>query len=197
MGFSTPDKAPRVVPPNAVEALRELKEEDAEMGLLEWEHGTDRLTGLKTRLIFERELYKSLRFGEACVMFIDLDNFKNVNDKLGHLEGDNVLKRVADVVLHTVRETDTAARFGGDEFYVLLPQTNSKSAEIVANKILVNLKQDSELLELNITASIGISSSHGLAEPTLESLVKAADDATNLAKTKGRDRVELSKESIP
>lgn len=191
MEFSKSEKPRRVTPPSAAEALREIKEEDAEMGLLEWEQGVDRLTGLKTRLIFERELHKSLRFGEACVIFIDLDNFKNVNDTLGHLEGDNVLKRVADVVIHTVRETDTAARFGGDEFYVLLPQTNSESAEIVANKILANLKQDSKLFELNITASIGISSSHGSVELTPESLVKAADAAANAAKQAGKDTVRL------
>lgn len=191
MEFSKSEKPRRVTPPSAAEALREIKEEDANMGLLEWEQGTDRLTGLKTRLIFERELHKSLRFGETCVMFIDLDNFKNVNDTLGHLEGDNVLKRVADVVIHTVRETDTAARFGGDEFYVLLPQTNNESAEIVANKILSNLKQDSRLHELNITASIGISSSHGSLGPTPESLVRAADAAANAAKQAGKDTVKL------
>ena len=100
----------------------------------------DPLTGLRTRpYLFgalERELARSHRTGRAfCLLMIDMDDLKGINDRLGHLAGDRALRLVGDVVLAGIRRIDTAARFGGDEFVVLLPETDTTGGWILAEKI--------------------------------------------------------------
>ena len=161
---------------------RELSKEevqDAQIGLLEWEledreerYGLDHLTGLKTLKVFEQELERSLKMirgemeehrtgveplKEVSLVFIDLDHFKEVNDTLGHTAGDDVLKKAAEHMKSAVRGTDLLARYGGDEFIALLPNTSEKHAVIVAEKLRATLDSDPELKKLGVTASIGVS----------------------------------------
>ncbi len=197
---------------------RELSKEevqDAQIGLLEWEleerderHGIDPLTGLKKREPFEKELdrvlgvirargeAKEYRAGsepirEASLLFIDLDGFKGVNDTLGHLEGDAVLKKVAGILTDSVREEDTVGRFGGDEFYILLPRTGEKGATVVANKIRTNIESDSRLGGVGVTASIGVCPVDASNATDSKTLITHADEAALAAKRGGKNRVEV------
>ncbi|MSU74568.1 GGDEF domain-containing protein [Candidatus Kaiserbacteria bacterium] len=153
----------------------------------------DRLTGLSNRMGFDRALERELmlraRGGQDCsILFIDLDNFKQVNDSKGHLEGDRVLQEVAEVLTHSIRGTDLVARFGGDEFFILLPQTDKEEALETGNKILTALNGSKELfIGPGITASIGISSSSLSANAT--ELVHFADLAAKKAKQSGKNQV--------
>ncbi len=157
--------------------------------------GKDRLTGLGNRMSFDRELERELmlhgRGGQDCsILFVDLDNFKQVNDSKGHLEGDRALQKVAEVLTHSVRGTDFVARFGGDEFYILLPQTDKEEAVNAGNKILNALNTDEVLSDFGIGASIGVSSSSLSTNPV--ELVHLADVAAKKAKQSGKNRVEAS-----
>lgn len=126
----------------------------------------DALTNLPNRSLFTDRLQQALLQAERysrllAVMFIDLDNFKNVNDTLGHSAGDALLKMAAQRITDSLRKGDTVARLGGDEFIVMLPELGSaQDASQVAQKILSALAQTFELdqHELHISASIGISS---------------------------------------
>lgn len=171
--------------------------------------GIDHLTGLKNRKVFEDELEKSLKairekgeghrsksepLREVSLIFVDLDNFKKVNDTHGHLEGDEVLKKVAEILTKSVRGADVVARFGGDEFYILLPRANVKDGKDIADKIQANLESDPRLNELNVTASIGVSSADVSNPIDSTTLIMCADKAAYTAKQNGKNRVEVHKE---
>lgn len=168
--------------------------------------GTDLLTGLKNRRFFDQELGKALKaihlkedhgrsgpkpLREFSLLFIDLDTFKRVNDKFGHLAGDSVLKEVAGIITTSVREDDVVARFGGDEFYVLLPRTNEDSALTVAEKIRANLEKDIELMKFGVTASIGVRSVDQSNAAKPETLIEHADKAAYKAKEAGKNTVKV------
>ncbi len=154
----------------------------------------DALTQLPNRLAFEAQLNHMLRVCEResrqlAVMLIDLDNFKNINDTLGHHVGDEILKEVADRLSHAVRGSDLVARLGGDEFVVVLPEIDSAvTAGRVANKIQNELADHYQIDEhaLYATPSIGIS-----LYPTdgtdLTTLLRNADSAMYHAKSLGRN----------
>lgn len=158
----------------------------------------DPLTSLPNRAVLTDRLdYALLRAGRnggtVAVLFIDLDHFKNVNDSLGHTEGDRLLVAVADRLTPYVRSGDTLARFGGDEFIVLCDQLGSPSAAItIASRLLEALEQPFVLGSdtVFVTASIGIAVAN---DPTAgaEVLIRDADTAVYLAKEKGRARVEF------
>jgi diguanylate cyclase (GGDEF)-like protein len=119
----------------------------------------------------------------------DIDNFKNINDTYGHHMGDEFLKAVEDVLKDNTREEDLAARIGGDEFVILLPQTSLKEALNIAERIKESVEGISILSENNInTLSIGAAVLNN--DDNSESLLKKADDALYKAKEKGRNRVE-------
>ena len=154
----------------------------------------DPLTQLPNRLSFEAQLTQSLRIGERegrqlALMVIDLDNFKNINDTLGHHIGDEVLQKVALRLRDCIRSSDLVARLGGDEFVVVLPEIDSPLvAARVANKIQQNLA-DAYLVDgysLYATPSIGISlfPTDGQDAPTL---LRNADSAMYHAKSAGRN----------
>ena len=169
--------------------------QNAQIGLLEWEIetlGVDQLTGLRTRKFFENELDQSLKtirekveeqrsgiepLREASLIFIDLDKFKEVNDTFGHLAGDDVLKKVAEILVNSVRKSDVVARFGGDEFYILLPRASQEDAEVVADKIRTVLGDNAKLKSLGITASIGVSSVNESNAVDSKTLIERADAA--------------------
>ncbi len=156
----------------------------------------DPLTGLANRRRFEEELTRQIaisrRSGEAAaVLVLDLDNFKYVNDSLGHKAGDELIRRVAAVIGGRVRETDTLARIGGDEFAVLLRGTDADGARIAAEGVIEAIRREPFLLEgqrIRATTSIGIAVIE--REPLAAGEVLArADQAMYGAKDSGRDRL--------
>ena len=191
----------------ASEAARIIKEQDAQIGLLEWEmeerekqRGIDHLTGARRREVLVDMLDQSLKRiheeGEhrkegISLIFIDLDRFKQVNDTHGHLEGDKVLKRVAELFKNSIRATDMLARYGGDEFAVLLPDTGEERAVIIAEKLRTVLVNDSEISGFGVTASIGVCSSGVSTATDSEDFIGHADKALYLAKRTGGNRVEV------
>ncbi len=163
----------------------------------------DTLTGLPNRSLFTDRLAQALaqsrRKGRGlAVMFIDLDHFKLVNDTLGHSIGDRLLQEVAERLTHCVREEDTVARVGGDEFILLLQESGQgKEAARVANKILEAVSQpfrvDGHLLY--VTTSIGISLYPGDGKDP-ETLLRNADNAMYRAKDLGRNGYQLFSPSM-
>ncbi len=165
---------------------------------LEFLANHDPLTNLPNRILLNNRLEDAL--GKAkqeksllCVMFIDLDRFKIVNDSLGHEVGDRLLQKVAERLVENVRPTDTVARLGGDEFTVLLDQLRTiDEAALIAQKLLDALQEPAHIDEhqLYISASIGISfyPDDGLDANTL---LKYADTAMYRAKEEGRDKFKF------
>jgi diguanylate cyclase (GGDEF)-like protein len=152
---------------------------------------SDPLTDLKNRRFMaerlEDELARSRRYGSAlALLMIDLDRLKEINDAVGHDAGDRALMRVADAIRSSARGTDVAARWGGDEFAVLAPNTDATSAVALAERIRAALRGGGTAA---VTVSIGVSSATGDAPPSLEALVRAADASLYAAKRGGRDRV--------
>lgn len=158
----------------------------------------DILTDLPNRSLLSDRLQQAIiackrNHGNLALMFLDLDMFKYVNDNLGHDIGDLLLKEVAKRILGCLRESDTAARVGGDEFVVLLPLVESaQTATLVAEKMRHALAMTYEISghKLNISASIGVVvyPEHGIEEKVL---LKNADTAMYLAKHNGRNTVVL------
>jgi diguanylate cyclase (GGDEF)-like protein len=153
---------------------------------------TDALTGLLNRRYIEErlleEIKRSNRHGfPMSFMMLDVDHFKSYNDEFGHPAGDEALKAVAHVIRETLRGADVAARFGGEEFAILLPQTTGPEAVAIAERIRVNLEQ-TDFGMRKVTASIGVAScSADLCAS--DSLIAAADKALYAAKHQGRNRV--------
>ncbi|MBW2275483.1 MAG: EAL domain-containing protein [Deltaproteobacteria bacterium] len=158
----------------------------------------DQLTGLANRYLFNDRLQQAVaaagRNGrKMAVLFIDLDNFKLVNDTLGHGVGDGLLRSVAGHLSSSLRESDTAARVGGDEFALLLTNLHDElDAERIARKILSALDHPIELRDRSIscTVSIGIATLPGDGSDPKE-LVRKADTAMYHAKKRGRNRCEF------
>ena len=163
----------------------------------------DQLTGLPNRTLLadrlKQALVASARSGKVgAVLFIDLDNFKTLNDTLGHDHGDALLKLVAKRVSLTVREGDTVARLGGDEFVLVLPELNAdkadaaSAAKMIAQKILAALDQAFELGEVSyrIGASIGVTL-FGSDRCSADELMKHADLAMYQAKASGRNLIRF------
>jgi diguanylate cyclase (GGDEF)-like protein len=159
----------------------------------------DSLTGLKNRRRFEedlrREVARSGREGsDGALLMLDLDNFKQVNDTLGHPIGDRVIGEIAGVLRERTRETDVLARIGGDEFAVVLPNCGTEEARGVAEAISLAVREhvpDEEGVP-PITVSIGIAMFGPGSHRSLESVKVEADAAMYAAKDAGRDRVRVS-----
>ncbi|MCC3569557.1 MULTISPECIES: EAL domain-containing protein [unclassified Microcoleus] len=158
----------------------------------------DQLTGLPNRILFNDRLLASLKQAKKnekmlAVMFLDLDRFKKINDTLGHAAGDRLLEGFAGRISDTLRSTDTVARWGGDEFTVLLPEINCLEDAIkTAQRILDNLKPAFKLEQqaFHISSSIGIALYPNDGEDA-ETLVKNADAALYRAKERGRNNYQL------
>jgi len=158
----------------------------------------DALTGLPNRNQFLEHLHRSIKqrttFGIVCLMFIDLDGFKAVNDTLGHDAGDELLKQVALRLKQTLHDEDAVARLGGDEFTVILTRLErSEDASAIADAIVHAIKQPFLLVqeEVYVSASIGIAMTDALNAKTTadaNSLIKQADIALYRAKLSGRSR---------
>ncbi len=158
----------------------------------------DALTGLPNRRLFEdrveQELVRSRRVGEpVCMFFVDLDNFKTVNDTYGHASGDMLIQQVAHRLVETVRSQDTVARVGGDEFAILLPGlVDQLSINQLAERTLDAVHTPFDIFgdEIVTSASVGIAIApeHG---DTYDDLLNRADEAMYRAKDHGRDAFEM------
>jgi diguanylate cyclase (GGDEF)-like protein len=163
----------------------------------------DSLTGLANRRSLEEtlrsELARASRFGDSiCVVLADLDDFKQVNDRHGHAAGDEVLKAFAGALRKTVRESDVAGRWGGEEFALVLPGTDAAGGARLAERARAAIEAREVKMPngdlCSVTASFGVASfpeSHELGE-----ILAAADSALYAAKGQGKNRVVVSAESI-
>jgi diguanylate cyclase (GGDEF)-like protein len=168
------------------------------MQALERQASRDPLTGLKNRRRFEEDLRDELarchrEGGRGALLMLDLDNFKQVNDTLGHPAGDRVIAGIADVLRARMRVTDVVARLGGDEFAIVLPRCDLDEAEEVAEAIAGAIRLDASAGEgvPPITASIGVAA-FGPGTDGRETVLSAADDAMYEAKRAGRDTVRVA-----
>jgi two-component system cell cycle response regulator len=158
---------------------------------------TDLLTGLPNRRYagqrLNQELSEARRYGRPLgVMILDLDYFKSINDTLGHAAGDEVLKHAASVMSKALRACDVLARWGGEEFLAILPNTDLAAAGALAERLRQTLVEHQPHLPLKrkVTVSIGVSAYPPARD--LDGLLHAADEALYRAKGKGRNRVEMA-----
>ena len=160
--------------------LEELSQRDPLTGLFNRRHVMQRL---------EDELARRRRGHPLVAVMIDLDRFKRVNDEAGHAQGDALLAKIGDALARSVRSTDVVGRYGGDEFVVLLPDTDAKQAQIVAERIVVGVRE----VGARFDARRGVTASVGLAVATTEDdprrLLARADEAAYVAKSRDGDRV--------
>ncbi|QTD49590.1 two-component regulator propeller domain-containing protein [Sulfidibacter corallicola] len=158
---------------------------------------TDELTGIFNRRYFfelaEREFERASRYRKnlSLIMF-DIDHFKRVNDTYGHQTGDSVIQFIAETILGQLRKSDLMARFGGEEFIVLLPETDPENARLVANRLHQSLRKRFTTRPPSniprVTASFGVVTIHDNVRD-LEALIEEADRALYQAKAAGRDQV--------
>ncbi len=158
---------------------------------------TDSLTGLSNRRAFhdhaELELKRAKRYNHNfSVAYIDLDNFKVVNDTYGHLEGDELLKAVANELRKSARETDIVARLGGDEFALLFTEVDLDQSEKAVDKIFLNLKSLMEIRGWNVTLSIGLVFFEKYPEH-VNDMIKLADDLMYDVKRMGKNGLRVRK----
>ncbi|HUJ93642.1 MAG TPA: diguanylate cyclase [Terriglobales bacterium] len=159
---------------------------------------TDGLTGIKTRRFFfealNSELKRASRSGRPfSVVLMDLDKFKHVNDTKGHLEGDLVLARVGRLLEQKSRQSNVVARYGGDEFIILMPETGVEQAQVLAERLRLWIGSDPTLQEHHITGSFGVATFpvHGF---TSEDIIHVADAGMYASKRAGGDRVRTAEE---
>jgi diguanylate cyclase len=169
-----------------------LRQRDALEVELERRSLTDPLTGLPNRVLFHDRLTHALsqRNGKAAVLFLDVDDFKTVNDTAGHEAGDTVLRSIADAIRGTLRPGDTAARLGGDEFGILLEDgPDAYGAGQVAERLLSAIQAPTEVANRDYTigASIGISLGDASTSDA-QALMREADIAMYVAKGQGKGR---------
>lgn len=160
---------------------------------------TDVLTGLYNRRRFHdvlaKEFERSKRYSTPLsLIFMDIDHFKSVNDVYGHLMGDKVLEELASIILKNIREIDTAARFGGEEFTVILPNTKKEDVVHLADRMRLTIEKYvfPDMQDRKITVSIGISGMPDTEIDTEDELIRYADAALYRAKQAGRNRTVVS-----
>jgi diguanylate cyclase (GGDEF)-like protein len=164
---------------------------------------TDDLTRLSNsrylNIVLRRESKRAVRNGRPLsLLFLDLDSFKQVNDKHGHLAGSKVLVEAAAVIKGCSRETDVVARFGGDEFSLVLPDTGAEGALSVATRILEKMRAarflTSDGLSVRQTASIGVATLTPDKPKSADELMKDADMAMYRVKAAGKDGIHFAQE---
>jgi diguanylate cyclase (GGDEF)-like protein len=171
-----------------------LQEELAHLALY------DQLTGLANRSLLREHIDSALAASArttqpVAMMFLDLDGFKPVNDRLGHTTGDEVLREVAKRLRAVVRESDVIGRFGGDEFIVLCPETDDVQAILIAERLRETVAQPMEWLPAGfaVSASVGVVIHTASDYPkTTDELLEIADAEMYRAKNGGRNRVSIA-----
>ena len=156
----------------------------------------DYLTKLNNRRkiheVIENEIARSKRYNSTFgIILLDIDNFKVTNDKFGHNTGDQLLVQISDIIKKTIRESDIASRWGGEEFLVFCPHTNIDGAFSLAEKLRNNIEKN-EFADVGYkTSSFGVAQiEHG---DTVESLIQRADEALYSAKNSGKNMVMAAK----
>ncbi len=155
---------------------------------------SDALTGLANARAFEliliAERERLVRYNRVVsLVYFDLDNFKEVNDRYGHGAGDELLKIVGELVSSGIRQVDSGARLGGDEFALILPETGATGAEMVARRISESILRAARARDWPVTCSMGCVTFEG-APPPIEEMTRAADAAMYRAKHGGKNRIE-------
>lgn len=157
---------------------------------------TDSLTGLHNlRYFYERvkeEIERVNRYHfPLCVLMLDIDNFKSINDRYGHAQGDFALYRAAEIIRSHIRQVDSAYRYGGEEFMVILPETESEDAIQVAERIRISFRTEDFSpkmdAKLHLTVSIGVAKY--FPKEDLISFLRRVDENMYIAKSQGKDRV--------
>lgn len=161
----------------------------------------DQLTGLANRALLREQIETALA-GSArteepvAMMFVDLDGFKSINDRLGHTTGDDVLREVARRLREVVRERDVIGRFGGDEFIVLCPETGDEDAAVIAERLRAIVEEPMASLPpgFTVSASVGVvvHTAVGEGRHSTDQLLELADAEMYRAKNAGRNRVSLA-----
>jgi len=154
----------------------------------------DSLTGLYLRGVFDFSLERMIREHQRykrslSLLMIDIDDFKRVNDTLGHQAGDKVLHDIGKIVLNSIRTADFPARYGGEEMTVILPDTSLDQAVLLAEKLRVQISSDFAEGDTPVTVSIGICSTNVKDFIPSAELICKADKALYIAKTKGKNQV--------
>ncbi|WP_195892644.1 GGDEF domain-containing protein [Desnuesiella massiliensis] len=158
----------------------------------------DSLTGLGNRSFFYLEMKYKMeqtrkRESSISLLMVDVDNFKEFNDKYGHISGDNILKQIAGIFMHNVRVNDSVVRWGGEEFAIILPDTDADGAYRLAERIRRMVEENNFSCEQDIlckvTISIGVVTVQEKTE--INYLIGLADKALYKAKGQGRNRVSL------
>jgi len=172
---------------------RTLLEFKAYLDVCEEAAFTDHLTGLANRRRFERQLERevnrTLRLGHPfCLLMVDIDNFKKLNDTFGHSAGDEAIRLISKALREGTRGIDLAARFGGEEFSILLVETPLERGLEVAERLRVAIRSISLPSGAQVTASFGVAECPSSAQ-TANEVLKAADELLYEAKRNGRDRV--------
>ena len=160
---------------------------------------TDGLTGLFNHRFFrqrlEGEFERARRYAlPLSCMIMDIDNFKKINDTYGHLQGDTILRDIADVTLQSVRKSDIVARYGGEEFVVIMPQTGIEGARAQAERMLRDIgatKYEGMPAGSRVTVSMGVAVYDPAAMLDCEALIRVADSALYEAKRLGKNRVVI------
>lgn len=145
--------------------------------------------------VLEKECERTKRIkGNISCLIIDIDFFKNVNDRFGHQAGDYILQQVSKILFKNLRRIDTLGRYGGDEFILILHETTAEGARIVSEKLRKIIENKVFVFEGNnikITVSIGVASFPGGRKLNKEMIMRSADDVLYQAKNNGRNRVEI------
>ncbi len=176
------------------EMSKEVEDLDKRLKRVAIDANTDALTGIYNRRAFNQKLTEYLRESKKpfSIIMVDIDHFKKLNDQYGHLTGDKVLKFIATLIGKNIRGQDYLARFGGEEFVILLPDTTLDSALCVANNIRSYLADQalydsSNNMQLGrITLSMGVASRH--EKDNSDKLIERADKCLYLAKSQGRNK---------
>ena len=161
---------------------------------------TDSLTGIKTRRFFlealQAEWKRASRSGRSfSVVMVDLDRFKDINDTLGHLEGDLVLARIGRLLEQKSRQSNVVARYGGDEFVILMPETSMEQAQVLSERLRLWIATDPMLTEMKITGSFGVAS-YPLHGAQVEDILRVADAGMYISKKEGGNRVSMAEEFV-
>jgi diguanylate cyclase (GGDEF)-like protein len=184
---------------HALDSSREESEKIAQKAqFLEEKSNRDHLTGLWNRAYQDKAIKTQFEHSDndqhpVSVIFMDLDHFKQINDKYGHQTGDEALKHTAQILLDHTRSYDVVSRYGGEEFVVILPGIDCDTATRVANRLVSVLRKSPLMtdtgLNILITASVGVATHNDKYRfDDAKSLMRAADQVMYLAKTTGRDR---------
>jgi diguanylate cyclase (GGDEF)-like protein len=161
---------------------------------------TDSLTGVANHRMFhetlDREIARSVRYKrDLCLVVLDIDDFKKINDTYGHLVGDGVLVDMTKRILKIVRGGDVLARYGGEEFGIILPDTDLRGAEILAARVCTAISESPfnfSSAQIHYTVSVGLTALNFSKPVEKDALISSADKALYSAKKAGKNRVVVS-----